>query len=139
MFVDCTTLLLFRRRARRSAALFHRKGPMRLHFFATRFCFDNDTAFIAQLLRRLIRNRVGFGIERRRDHAQPAHSHANGAGIDRTKGGQVRTDQGQRITNRLSIGWFAGDVGGSDLRDRDGKGRPELSAPNKKSQSRTVW
>jgi len=70
---------------------------MRLHFLATRFCFDNDTAFVAQLLRHLVRNCVGFGIKRRRDQTQTAHPHGNGAGIDRTKGGQVRTNQGQGL------------------------------------------
>src|SRR6266581_3884738 len=57
-----------RRRGRRSA-FFNREGPMRLDFFAARFCLDDYTAFIAQLFRYLIGNGVGFRIKGSRHNA----------------------------------------------------------------------
>src|SRR5207248_3021887 len=45
--------------------------------------------------------------------------HLSSPSFPTRRSSDLRTDQGQRIPGRLSIGWFAGDVRRSDRRHRD--------------------
>ena len=65
---------------------------MRFDFLPTRFCFDDDRAFVSKLLRHLIRNVLRLRIVGGGDHTEATDPHRHGAGINRAKGGKIGAD-----------------------------------------------